>query len=65
MSRPNWSVYLDKARREANLSQQELANKSGLSRSVIQRALEGGPIETDTLEALCRALGLDLKLEEK
>ncbi len=51
------------ARRAANLSQQELADKAGLSRLTVQRT-ESAMIDPrlSSLHAMARALGMDLML---
>lgn len=54
---------LASARRAADLSQQELADKAGLSRLTVQRT-ESAMIDArlSSLHAMARALGMDLML---
>ncbi len=57
------SAALRDARRAAGLSQEELADRAGLSRMTVQK-LEAGSIDprVSTLMVLARALGLELAL---
>lgn len=54
---------LTAARRAANMNQQELAGKAGLSRMTVQRT-EAGAIDPrlSTLQVMARALGMDIML---
>ena len=65
MIKNHLSIQLEARRKALGLSQQRLAKESTLSRSIIQRALHGGHIQTDTLRLICKALDLDVSLVEK
>ena len=54
---------LIRARLESNMTQAELAQKSGIRQSNISRIENGNAVpRLDTLKALARAMGKDLKI---
>lgn len=53
------------ARKKQGLSQDELAEKAGLSRPTIARVERGDDVSTATINKLAEVLGLALKLEER
>jgi transcriptional regulator with XRE-family HTH domain len=54
---------LRSARRQARLSQQDLAKRAGISRRTLISIEQGQPTDTSKLFALLRALGAQLQLE--
>lgn len=53
------------ARKKQGLSQDELAEKAGLSRPTVARVERGDDVSTATITKLAEVLGLALKLEER
>lgn len=65
--RPNPAQGIGKdirdARKDQDLTQEELAERAGVSRPTIARVETGGNISTGTLEKVAKALGRQLRID--
>lgn len=55
-----WARHLDRIIREKGWHQGDLAKAAGLNRGSISRLLRQQTAKTDTLEAICRVLQIDI-----
>lgn len=59
----NFGVAIRQARKKLGWSQEQLAQKAGVSRPTVARVETGNDVTTTTIIKLARALGLTLELK--
>jgi transcriptional regulator with XRE-family HTH domain len=64
-ARPPFGEIIREARRKRGWSQEELGQKSGLSRPTIARVEANSDVTTATIGKIANALGLTLQLTER
>lgn len=63
--RPSFGEIIREARKKRGWSQQELGQKSGLSRPTIARVEADSDVTTATIGKIAQALGLTLQLTDR